>query len=161
MRKREREVTDPQEKLAVLLGCPFLTLALHGEGAPYCVPLNFGAEEENGRLVLYFHCALEGTKLDLLRADGRVGFSAARMLRVFNKGIAPCGYTADYESVCGFGTARIVEEADARLHGLRVLMAHYTDESFPDESFLPRPLSLTAVVRVDVEAWTCKRLVRQ
>ena len=95
MRKREREVTDPQEKLAVLLGCPFLTLALHGEGAPYCVPLNFGAEEENGRLVLYFHCALEGTKLDLLRADGRVGFSEARMLRVFNKGIAPCGYTAD------------------------------------------------------------------
>ena len=50
MRKREREVTDCREKLAVLLGCGFLTLALRGEGAPYCVPLNFGAELEEGVL---------------------------------------------------------------------------------------------------------------
>ena len=160
MRKREREVTARREKLAPLLGCGFLTLALRGEGAPYCVPLHFGAEEEGDRLVLYLHCAREGTKLDLLRADGRVGFSAARLLRVFNKGVAPCGYTADYESVCGFGTARVVEDGAERLHGLRVLMAHYTDEPFADEQFLPGPLSLTAVVRVDVEEWTCKRLVR-
>ena len=160
MRKADREVTDRQEKLDALLRCPYLTLALQGEEAPYCVPLNFGAETEGDRLVLYFHCAREGTKLDLLRADGRVGFSAARLFRVFNKGVAPCGYTADYESVCGFGRARLVTDEAERLHGLRVLMAHYAEEEFPDESFLPRPLSLTAVVRVDVEQWTCKRLVR-
>ena len=160
MRKADREVTDIEEKLAALLRCEFLTLALRGEGAPYCVPLNFGAELVGERLVLYFHCAREGVKLEKLAADGRAGFSAARLLRVFNKGVAPCGYTADYESVCGFGTARVAEDKAERLHGLRVLMAHYTDEPFADEQFLPGPLSLTAVVRVDVEEWTCKRLVR-
>ena len=103
MRKADREVTDIEEKLAALLRCEFLTLALRGEGAPYCVPLNFGAELVGERLVLYFHCAREGVKLEKLAADGRVGFSAARLLRVFNKGVAPCGYTADYESVCGEG----------------------------------------------------------
>ena len=160
MRKADREVTDIEEKLAALLRCEFLTLALRGEGAPYCVPLNFGAELVGERLVFYFHCAREGVKLEKLAADGRVGFSAARLLRVFNKGVAPCGYTADYESVCGEGVARLLTEDAERLHGLCVLMAHYTEERFAEADFLPRPLSLTAVVRVDVSAWTCKRLVR-
>ena len=63
-------------------------------------------------------------------------------------------------SLRGEGTARLLIEDAERLHGLRVLMAHYTEERFAEADFLPRPLSLTAVVRVDVSAWTCKRLVR-
>ena len=109
MRKREREVTDPQEKLAVLLGCPFLTLALHGEGAPYCVPLNFGAEEVNGRLVLYFHCALEGTKLDLLRADAiHAPFGTSRHCRPLSV------FTMLYARFCHYGTNGPDDGADGR-----------------------------------------------
>ena len=92
MRKSEREIADVHEKFAALLRCGYMTLAVEGEGAPYCVPLNFGAELAGDTLVLYFHCAKEGKKLDLLRKNPRVGFSAANMLRVFNKGAAPCGY---------------------------------------------------------------------
>ena len=111
-------------------------------------------------VVLYFHCAKEGKKLDLLRKNPRVGFSAANMLRVFNKGIAPCGYTTDYESVCGTGRAEILEDERARLHGLQVLMKHYSAEDFPAESFSPKALSLTCVVRISVDSWSGKRLVR-
>ena len=160
MRKKDREVTDEREKFAALLRCPWLTLAVRGEGAPYQVPLNFGAELREGKLLLYFHCANEGTKLDLLRADGRVSFCAANMLRVFNKGTAPCGYTTDYESACGHGIAGIVTDEIERLHGLKVLMSHYTEETFPDGAFAEKPLSLTTVVRILVESWTVKRLVR-
>ena len=161
MRKADREVTDIEEKLAALLRCEFLTLALRGEGAPYCVPLNFGAELVGERLVLYFHCAREGVKLEKLAADGRVGFSAARLLRVFNKGVAPCGYTTDYESVCASGRARIVTDEAERLHGLNVLMRHYTGGEFAKDAFSERALALTTVVAVGVSRWTGKRLVRE
>lgn len=160
MRKQEREVCGAQEKLDILRRCEYMALALRGEEAPYCVPLNFGAELAGGALVLYFHCAREGTKLELLRKDGRVGFTAAHMLRVFNKGVAPCGYTTDYESVCGSGIAYIVEDEAERLHGLRVLMRQYTGEDFAPEAFQPRALALTAVVKVVCEHWTAKRLIR-
>ena len=43
MRKSDREVTDISEKLAVLLRCQYFTLAMQTGGAPYLVPLNFGA----------------------------------------------------------------------------------------------------------------------
>lgn len=160
MRKSEREMKDVQEKFAALLRCGYMTLALQGEDAPYCVPLNFGAELNGDSLTLYFHCAKEGTKLGLLRKNPVVGFSASNMLRVFNKGVAPCGYTTDYESICGTGRAEIVEGEAERLHGLQVLMAHYSAEEFPAESFSPHALSLTCVVRVCVSRWTGKRLVR-
>lgn len=160
MRKSEREITDVQEKFAALLRCGYMTLAVEGEGAPYCVPLNFGAELIGESLVLYFHCAKEGKKLDLLRKNLRVGFSAANMLRVFNKGVAPCGYTTDYESVCGTGRAEILEDEPARLHALQVLMKHYSSEDFPAASFSAKALSLTCVVKVSVDSWSGKRLVR-
>lgn len=161
MRKSEREVKDIQEKLDILMHCPYLILSLKGEEAPYCIPLNFGAELVGDTLCIYFHCAKEGKKLELLRKDGKVGFSAANMLRVFNKGIAPCGYTTDYESVCGYGHAAILQSEEERLRGLKILMAHYTGEAFSDESFLPRALALTEVVRIEVSAWTAKRLIRE
>ena len=82
------------------------------------------------------------------------------MLRVFNKGIAPCGYTTDYESVCGTGVAEVVEGEEERLHGLQVLMRHYTEEEFSPAAFQPHALALTEVVKVVCSDWTAKRLVR-
>ena len=161
MRKHEREVCGDAAILEILLRCPYLTLAIAREGAPYCVPLNFGAELSEDGPVVYFHCANEGTKLDLLAAGGEVSFCAANMLRVFNKGVAPCGYTAEYESVCGRGTAHICTDEAERLHGLKVLMAHYSGETFSAADFLPRILALTEVIKIEIRSWTCKRLVRE
>ena len=160
MRKSEREITDVAEKLETLLRCEYLTLALQGEGAPYALPVNFGAELAEGKLVLYFHCAVEGKKLELLRRDARVGFCAARQLRVFNKGTAPCGYTTDYESICGKGRAEIVTDEAQRLHGLKVLLSHYTPQKFENEEFSERALPITTVVKICVDEWTGKKLVR-
>lgn len=90
MRKSEREVKDAAEKFAALLRCGYMTLAAaRGEGAPYLVPLNFGAELAGERPTLYFHCAREGAKLALLQKCADVSFCAANMMRVFNKGVAP------------------------------------------------------------------------
>ena len=160
MRKSEREITDSAEKLETLLRCEYLTLALQGEDAPYALPVNFGAEAVQDGLVLYFHCAVEGKKLELLRRDARVGFCAARQLRVFNKGAAPCGFTTDYESICGKGRAKIVTDEAERLHGLKVLLSHYTPQEFADEAFSGHALALTTVVKICVDEWTGKRLVR-
>ena len=55
-----------------------LYLALHDEPAPYVIPLNFAYAEG----ALWFHCAREGTKLDLIRRDPRVGFSAVADARI-------------------------------------------------------------------------------
>ena len=161
MRKSEREVTEPREKFAALLKCGYITIAVNGEsGAPYALPLNFGAELKGDRLFIYFHCALEGKKSELMRKDPHIGFSAANMIRVFNKRAAPCGYTADYESVCGTGRVRFLTDSAERIHALQKLTEHYAGKEFPPESFDEKALSLTCVGEIEAEEWHLKRLIR-
>ncbi len=161
MRKSEREVFGDAQILEMLLRCPYLVLSIKTEGAPYCVPLHFGAELAAGSPAVYFHCANEGTKLDLLAKGGEVSFCAANLLRVFNKGAVPCGYTADYESVCASGSARVVTDEAERLHGLNVLLRRYAGGEFAKEAFSEHALAQTAVVKIQVSRWTGKRLVRE
>ena len=76
---------------------------------PYLVPLNFGMDIEDGQLYLYFHCAKEGKKLDLIQKDNRASFEMdhAHQL-VLNDEKMSC--TMEYESVTGKGFIEIVSE---------------------------------------------------
>ena len=64
MRKSEREVTEPREKFAALLKCGYITIAVNGEsGAPYALPLNFGAELKGGQAVYIFSLCVGGKEV--------------------------------------------------------------------------------------------------
>ena len=102
MRNCTKEITDRAELEEVLARADVLYLALHDEPAPYVIPLNFAYAEG----ALWFHCAREGTKLDLIRRDPRVGFSAVADARLV-PGAAACDFSSTGRSVVGRGTARI------------------------------------------------------
>ena len=71
MRRNDREITEFSEMTDVMKRCDVCRLALNDEdGYPYLLPLNFGMEETDGRVTLYFHGAKEGKKYDLIRKDG-------------------------------------------------------------------------------------------
>ena len=67
MRRKDRE-RDRAFAYDVIDRCEYGVAAMAGEGgAPYCVPLSLVRLGDT----LYFHCALEGTKLDCLRRSPR------------------------------------------------------------------------------------------
>lgn len=153
MRRKDREITDFDRKLAVLQRCEVLHLGLSDDGAPYVVPLNFGARAEGGSVSLYFHCALSGRKLDLLRKNPRVSFAADRVLRLVGAE-RPCDWTMKYECVMGEGTAALVEDPAEKAEGMLCILRHYGYEGGAE--FAPAMLERTAVVRVSVSAFTAK-----
>lgn len=150
MRKAAREITDRAELEGVLAKAEVLFLALHDEPAPYVVPLNFAYAEG----ALWFHGAREGAKLDLIRRDPRVGFSAVADARIV-PGAAACDFTASGASVVGRGTARIVTEPEERRRGLDALMRRHGMER---AAYRAESLARTCVVRLDVEELRGKRL---
>ena len=158
MRRAERAIAGADDVFEALLRCDALSLALCGEDAPYVVPVNFGAEKKNGKIVLYLHCADGGKKLERLKKDPRASMCAFRQFGVYGAD-SPCSYTADYESVCGSGRAEIVTDDPSRLHALRVLLSHYTDRVFENESFEPRALAHTVVIRIVLDAVSGKRRI--
>ncbi len=150
----EKLTTDLGEITRILDQCSILFLSFSDDPAPYVVPVFFGYEP--GRL--YLHCAKEGTKLDLMRAHGQVGFSAATQAEIV-EGRDACAFSARARSVVGTGVARLVEEEEERRHGLDLIMRHYAarraGEGF---SYRESSLSRTNVIAVDIVRMTGKRI---
>ena len=69
MRRKDREVSASSEIFDILARCQVLRIAMHDEPYPYIVPVSFGMEVIDGKAIVYFHCAQQGMKLDLLRAN--------------------------------------------------------------------------------------------
>ena len=55
---------------------------MYGEVYPYIVPVSFGTEVVENKIVIYFYCAQKRTKIELLKENPLVGvFSCVDGLR--------------------------------------------------------------------------------
>ena len=122
MRRKDREVLDINEIFGILIRCDTIRLGLYGEEYPYVVPVSFGAEMINGKVVVYFHCARQGMKLDLLRGNSHVCVEGDIFIKTE---LTEHGITTRYESVIGFGSCNLVDNEEEVVHGLRLLTEHY------------------------------------
>ena len=108
-------------------------------GYPYIVPLNYVYYQGK----IYFHCALEGRKLDNLAANNRVCFEVSRLdKKVFAP--LPCKCSTRYTSALVFGTAGIVTDLERKMEILNALTGTYAEgQPFP-------AIEAAAAVRVNV-----------
>lgn len=74
MRRKDKEITDFNEMLEIMKKCDVCRIALNDEEFPYIVPLNFGLDIQVDKVLLYFHSAMKGKKLDLITKDNRAAF---------------------------------------------------------------------------------------
>ena len=130
MRRSDRELRDPGQLLEIIDACKVFRLAMAAEGRPYLVPLNFGYAYEGGQFEFYFHSALQGRKLDLLRQNPQVCFELDCGHALVPAGL-PCGYSYRYASVIGEGTVELVEEPARKVLYLQRLLRHQTGQDFP------------------------------
>ena len=148
MRRKEREIGDRKEIDGIIARCRVCRLALCDEGQPYVVPLHFGYD---GRC-LYFHAALEGKKIDILRRNDRVAFEFD-ILHGIVPGERACDWGSRYESVVGSGRAEIVEDAKARKAALDCIMRQYGGDA---GDFSESVLARTLILRVRILALSGK-----
>ena len=69
MRRKDREITRIEDILSIVDRAKVLRLGLFDDNFPYIVPLHFGYEYAEGKLIFYMHSAKEGHKLDLMYAS--------------------------------------------------------------------------------------------
>lgn len=152
MRRTDREVTERSAILSIMDSCDCLHLALMDGDYPYVIPMNFGYEDDGGKLTIYFHGAKEGKKLELIAKDGHAAFSMSCAHELI-PGKVPCASTFKYMSVCGRGIVSMVE-GDERMHALSVIMAHYDRETA--HTFEAKHANAVSIFKMDVETFTGK-----
>jgi nitroimidazol reductase NimA-like FMN-containing flavoprotein (pyridoxamine 5'-phosphate oxidase superfamily) len=122
---------------------------------PYLVPLNFGYEYRDGVLLLYFHGAAEGRKIDILKKGGPVCFEMDGAHRLIPNPQG-CGYSFGYESIIGKGTVEFIEDRAEKIRALNLLLRHQSgeDRDFPIDG---RAVENTAVFRLQATDWSAKK----
>jgi uncharacterized protein len=128
VRRKDREVTDVNEIIGMIEKCDVCRLAMIDHDKPYIVPMNFGFRYDDGTIILFFHCANEGRKIDVLKANPNVCFEMDCSLELI-AGSTDCSCSMAYESVIGNGKVEFIEGAEAKTFALTQIMKKYTDRT--------------------------------
>jgi len=148
MRRAERE-TEKEEALQILQRAQYGTLATHGEdGYPYAVPLNHVIS--GGKIC--FHCAHDGVKIENIKRNPRVCFSAAAAARTL-----PEAFATAYESAVAFGTAQEAKGA-RKIEVLTALIEKFAP-AFAEKgvAHIAGAAEKTAVYEIEIEHITGKK----
>ena len=153
MRMKEREIKDFNEIVDVLRRTDTVRLGINGELFPYVVPLSFGFEVNDGKINIYVHGAKEGFKHELIEKNNHVCIEAD----IFHGYVKhERGITTEYESVIGFGTAKIANDEET-VKGLDLLLEHCGYQGYEYDKSI---LEFLRVYKIELSAITGKRNVK-
>jgi hypothetical protein len=150
MRRKEKEITDIRQIEDILNQADICRLGLTDNQQPYIVPLNFGYKDN----CLYFHCAKEGKKLDIIKKNHHVCFEVEVDTKlVYDEEACKC--TMHYKSVIGTGTAKILYEENDKMKALDLIMKHYVDKD--TFTYSEKAVQAVVIIKVEINEMTGKK----
>lgn len=118
-----KEIRNIKRKLSQEAAEEILTTSEYGvlatigkDNYPYTTPLNYVYLDN----AIYFHCALEGHKLENISYNNKVSFNVIKNTNILEK-----VFSTAYESTIVFGKAFIVEDAGKKRNALEALVNKY------------------------------------
>jgi len=118
LRRNDKKITDPDILTGILQQSPVAHLAMAENNQPYCIPVNFAYHNEK----IYLHCAVEGKKLDIIKANTIVSFQT-EMFTSFTEGENPCSAGMKYVSVNCSGKASITDSFE-KIDSILEIISH-------------------------------------
>ena len=156
IRRQDRAIADDAWIAEFLQKADYGVFATCKNGQPFTVARNFAYDPQ--RHAIYFHGARKGRTFENAGNGTSVNLNVSEMGewivadRAMNFGVL-------YKGVVVFGRLTVVEDVDESKHGLQLIM----DKHFPTlrsgvdyEAATDDDLKVTAVFRVDIDAWSGK-----
>ena len=164
MRRKDREITDKSEIMKIIEKCDVCRLALSQNNVPYIIPMNFAHDIIDSKPVIYFHCAKEGKKIDIIRENSAACFELDCSLKVVV--VNSKHYTMEYESVIGSGNVFIVEDnkIEEKQKALSLLIKKYSPENAgelsSDDYFTDEMLNSVTILKLMIDDFTGKQNIK-
>lgn len=154
MRRKDREIINIDDKIKIINKCKVCRLGLSENDKPYIIPLNYGYSFENNILILYFHSATEGKKIDIIKNNNKACFEIDCDNKLIEAEKA-CNYGYAFKSIIGFGEILMVETNEEKSNGLNKIMKHQTGKDVT-YNFNDTMLKNVAIYKFIVEEFTGK-----
>ena len=141
MRRQDRKITD-NEALEILNKGEHGILSMSkGNNEAYGIPLNYVLKDNN----IYFHCALEGSKLNYLKTNNKVSFCV-----VGKTELLPSKFSTIYESVIVAGEISDVEGEDKRNALLWIIEKYSLEHLQKAKKYIDNTFDEVKVIRLSI-----------
>jgi nitroimidazol reductase NimA-like FMN-containing flavoprotein (pyridoxamine 5'-phosphate oxidase superfamily) len=152
LRRKEQEIRETAELKAILAKTQYVTIAMCRDNEPYLVTLSHGYDEKQN--AIYFHCAFEGKKIDILKANNRVWGQA-----IVDRGYVQGKCDHLFSSVQFSGRVSFVKDGAEKRRALAVMIRQLEQE--PDKVMAAKVIDArvakTNIGRIDIEFLSGKR----
>ena len=147
MRRQDRQISE-SEAIEILQKGEFGVLSMcTPDSGGYGIPLNFALKN----IAIYFHCALEGSKLEYLRQNNRVSFCV-----IGRTNVLPSQFGTVYESAIAFGVA-IEVEGEEKHEALMLFLEKYSADYIQEGTeYMIKAFKRVKVIKLSIETITGK-----
>lgn len=147
MRRQDREILGEDINEILKKGEYGILATVGDNGYPYATPLSYAYANN----AVYFHCALEGSKLENIKYNEKVSFCV-----VGRTNVLPEKFSTEYESVIVFGRASQIAGEEKKFALLEI--ADKYSPGFKQEgiAYIDRAIDKTCVVKIEIDKVTGK-----
>lgn len=148
---RTVEVTELKDIESIIKRCKVCYVGLADtDGTPYVLPMNFGYRDKT----VYLHSAQTGRAIDIIQRNPKVciTFSIDHAL-VFQHPEVACSYRMKSKSVISWGKVEFIEDFEAKIEILNILMGQYSDKEFV---YSDPAIRNVKIWKVNLDQITCK-----
>jgi len=155
LRRKDKEISDLTEMKAILREAKYVTIAMSLKDEPYLATLSHGYDED--RNCVYFHCAKEGKKVEILRLNPNV-WGQALVDDGYQQG--SCDHL--YRTAQFHGKVTFVEDQMEKEHALRIMIKQLDDdpETIIEKQITPHSTGRVLIGRVDIDYMSGKKADR-
>jgi nitroimidazol reductase NimA-like FMN-containing flavoprotein (pyridoxamine 5'-phosphate oxidase superfamily) len=148
MRKAERQMKENEALQLLNQGEYGILATADSQNQPYGIPLSYVVVNN----FIYFHCAIEGHKLQNIVENNKVCFTV-----VGRTNVLPDKFSTEYESVVVFGQASIVEHDVEKAMVLKEFVKKYSSGFISEgDSYIDKAKNRVVVVKMTMQFYAGK-----
>ena len=152
MRRKEKAIENKEEMIAILEKSKYITIAMCENNNPYLSTLSHGYDREKN--CIYFHCAREGKKIDILTKQNTVWGQA---LQDYGYAEGACDHL--YATTQFKGKVTFIEDVKEKEYALRVMINSLepNPQAVMDEQITEKSVKRVHIGRIDIENMSGKK----
>ncbi|TFH06543.1 MAG: hypothetical protein E4H14_10660 [Candidatus Thorarchaeota archaeon] len=140
IRRKEKAIESREEMITIIEKSKYITIAMCQDNVPYLVTLSHGYDREKN--CIYFHCAREGKKIDILTENKTIWGQA-----IEDHGYADGACDHLYATTQFKGQVTFIEDVKEKEYALRLMINSL--EPYP-QSVIENQINEKSVQRVHI-----------
>jgi len=146
MRRKDKKISNNDKIENILRNGEILRIAMIDGDRPYLIPVNYGYIDNT----IYIHCATEGKKIDLIKANNNICFQTEIGVKIKNLDVAYKCSTL-YQSIIGYGKASFVDTPKDKKLGADAIMNQYRKEDGIKHKY-GSCLKEVCIIKIDIDS---------